>query len=330
MNHDRPFRWIRMDPRSDSSVPDGTIHGIPCHIEQQEKPISHMTRKKSRRHRFPPDELRETQDPWTVFKIMGEFVEGFETLRKLGPSISFFGGARFSRKSPLYKDAVETAEILSKAGWNIITGGGPGIMEAANRGARKGVGRSVGLNIELPLEQECNSYSDIVVDFNYFFARKVMFVKYSLGYVIFPGGFGTLDEAFEALTLIQTRKVDDLPVVLYGRKFWSGLVDWIKCHLVPLKTIGVKDLDLLRLTDSPEEVRDILTQGREHLLDGTWKPKSAPAWNGDARHDRKENRVIRGNPAPAGAGQKGAKKAPRKTRSGRRTRGPRVSRSKPT
>ena len=289
-----------------------------------------MAWKKNIRHRFPPDELRETQDPWTVFKIMGEFVEGFETLRKLGPSISFFGGARFGRKTPLYRDAVETAEILSKAGWNIITGGGPGIMEAANRGARKGAGRSVGLNIELPLEQESNSYSDIVVDFNYFFARKVMFVKYSLGYVIFPGGFGTLDEAFEALTLIQTRKVDDLPVVLYGRKFWSGLLDWVRNNLVPLRTIRARDLDLLRLTDSPEEVRDILTLGREHLLGATRKTKSAPARTGDKSNGRKENRVKRGRSAPAGAGKRGQKKAARKIRTGPRTKDQQIFRSRTT
>jgi len=216
------------------------------------------------RHR--PEELRHTNDTWMVFKIMGEFVEGFETLRKLGPAISFFGGARFHRRDPYYRDAVKTAELLSQVGWNIITGGGPGIMEAANRGARKGIGRSVGLNIQLPHEQESNRFAETVVDFDYFFARKVMFVKYSVGYVVFPGGFGTLDEAFEALTLIQTQKIGDLPVVLYGEAFWAGLLSWIRETLVPLRTIHPDDLDLLRLTDDPEEVRHILTEGREHLL----------------------------------------------------------------
>ncbi len=222
--------------------------------------------KRSGRRRGSLPELRSAEDTWTVFKIMGEFVEGFETLRKLGPAISIFGSARFSPGHEYYDAAVETARLLSETGWNVITGGGPGIMEAGNRGARDGDGASVGLNIELPFEQKGNAYSNIQVDFDYFFARKVMFVKYAHGYVIFPGGFGTLDEMFEALTLIQTGKVDAFPVVLFGRSFWRGLLGWVKRVLVEEGTISPGDVDLIQVTDDPEEVCDILTRGREGLL----------------------------------------------------------------
>ena len=259
-----------------------------------EKKQRRMKKKIEPTTRLRPEELRHTHDTWMVFKIMGEFVEGFETLRKLGPAISFFGGSRIGRRDAYYRDAVRTAELLSKAGWNIITGGGPGIMEAANRGARKGVGRSVGLNIDLPMEQKGNRYSEIAVDFDYFFARKVMFVKYSLGYVIFPGGFGTLDEAFEALTLIQTQKIDDLPVVLYGRKFWAGLLGWIRRTLVPLNTIARADMDLVQVADDPEEVRDILTVGREHLLRVSFP--AVPASNGNPGKAGSSSNNRRGRP----------------------------------
>ncbi|RMF96227.1 MAG: TIGR00730 family Rossman fold protein, partial [Candidatus Schekmanbacteria bacterium] len=178
-----------------------------------------------------------TNDLWMVFKIMGEFVEGFEKLSKIGPAVSVFGGARIKRGSKYYKLAVTVTEYLSKEGFSIITGGGPGIMEAGNKGAKKGKGMSVGLNINLPFEQIPNKYSEMKLDFDHFFARKVMFAKYAIGYIIFPGGFGTLDEAFEALTLIQTGKISNFPVIFMGKKFWSGLFRWIKNSMLREGTI---------------------------------------------------------------------------------------------
>ncbi len=203
------------------------------------------------------------RDTWTVFKIMGEFVEGFETLRPVWPAVSIFGSARSKPGSPIYKDAVKVAAALSTAGFSVITGGGPGVMEAANRGARKGRGRSVGLSIELPKEQEPNRYADLKLEFEYFFARKVMFVKYASGFVVLPGGFGTLDELFEALTLKQTGKIHDFPVVLFGKSFWSGLVKWIKQRLLAEKLISRRDLDLFVVTDDVAEVVHVIE--RHHL-----------------------------------------------------------------
>ena len=170
---------------------------------------------------------RRAKDTWTLFKIMAEFVEGFETLRPVWPAVSIFGSARVPPESPYYQEATKVAAALADAGFSIITGGGPGIMEAANRGARQGEGRSIGLNIKLPFEQGPNPYADRQVSFQYFFARKVMFVKYACALVGMPGGFGTLDEIFEALTLSQTGKIHEFPVVLFGSKFWGGLFDWL-------------------------------------------------------------------------------------------------------
>jgi uncharacterized protein (TIGR00730 family) len=180
----------------------------------------------------------KTQDTWMVFKIMGEFVEGFEELRRLGPAVSIFGGARFPEDAPEYQLALEIAERLASAGYAIITGGGPGCMEAANRGAVMAGARSVGLGIKLPFEQGMNAFATTKLDFDYFFARKVMFIRYAQAYVCLPGGFGTLDEAFEALTLIQTAKIRNFPVILVGRKFWAGLIAWIDSTLVTLGTIS--------------------------------------------------------------------------------------------
>ena len=177
------------------------------------------------------------KDTWTVFKIMGEFVEGFETLRPVWPSVSIFGSARITSESPYYTQAQCVAARLSEAGFSIITGGGPGVMAAANQGASEaeGEGRSIGLPIRLPLEQKANEFIDTQVDFNFFFARKVMFVKYACGFVALPGGFGTLDEVFEALTLIQTRKIHDFPVVLFGSEYWKGLADWLAVSRTPVR-----------------------------------------------------------------------------------------------
>jgi len=206
------------------------------------------------------DELQERglfrggKESWRVFRIMGEFVEGFDELSTLGPCVSVFGSARLSRTDPVYDRCVETVRLLAEAGYGIITGGGPGIMEAANRGAQEVGTPSVGCNIELPFEQGLNEFIDIGIDFRYFFVRKTMFVKYAQAFVIFPGGFGTLDELFEALTLIQTRKVRNFPVVLFDTKYWAGMMDWIRGTMLREGKISEKDLDLIYLTDSPQEV----------------------------------------------------------------------------
>ena len=194
-----------------------------------------------------------TTDAWRVFRIMGEFVEGFDTLARLGPAVSIFGSAREPQNTPYYRAAEETARRLAQAGFAVITGGGPGIMEAANKGALEAGGDSVGCNIELPFEQGMNGYVRIAINFRYFFVRKTMFVKYAEAFVIFPGGFGTMDELFEALTLIQTGKVRDFPVVLFGREYWQGLVDWLRGRMLADGKIVAGDLDLMVVTDSPEE-----------------------------------------------------------------------------
>jgi uncharacterized protein (TIGR00730 family) len=201
---------------------------------------------------------RHVKDTWSVFKIMGEFVEGFETLRDTWPSVSVFGGARMRKSNPYYRDAIRLSQILSSRGYSIITGGGPGLMEAANRGAQEAGGQSIGLSINLPHEQGTNDYVSTAVEFNYFFARKVMFVKYACGIVGMPGGFGTLDEIFEALTLVQTKKIRDLPVVLFGSDFWRGLLDWLASKVVEEKLLSQRDLRLFHLTDDPEEAAEII------------------------------------------------------------------------
>jgi uncharacterized protein (TIGR00730 family) len=199
----------------------------------------------------------KSNDSWAIFKIMSEFVDGFEKMSRIGPCVSIFGSARTKSDHPYYKLAEEIAYELTKVGYGVITGGGPGIMEAGNKGANLGRGVSVGLNIELPFEQHFNPYidSDKNIEFDYFFVRKVMFVKYSQGFVVMPGGFGTLDEMFEAITLIQTNKIDKFPIILVGKSYWSGLLDWIKqTMLLENKNISESDLDLFHLVDTPQEV----------------------------------------------------------------------------
>jgi len=211
-----------------------------------------------------PDEFTHT-DTWRVFRIMGEFVEGFDELATLNRGISIFGSARSKPNDPDYKAAQETAALLAKEGFAVITGGGPGIMEAANRGAFEAGGLSIGCNIELPFEQRPNPYQTRSLTFKYFFVRKMMFVKYSLGFVIFPGGFGTFDELFEALTLIQTKKIRDFPIVLFGSSYWSGLLNWIRDVVLVDGKIGDHDLKLFHVTDSPEEVVKIVTSSQSAL-----------------------------------------------------------------
>ncbi len=202
----------------------------------------------------------KTNDSWAIFKIMGEFVNGFEKMSKIGPCVSIFGSARTKENTKYYDLAVSTAKSIAEAGYGVITGGGPGIMEAGNRGAHAAGGTSVGLNIDLPFEQHDNPYidSDKSLDFDYFFVRKVMFVKYSQGFVVMPGGFGTLDELFEAITLIQTHKIETFPIILVGSEFWKGLIDWIKGTMLAQGNISPKDLDLIKIADSEEEVVSIL------------------------------------------------------------------------
>lgn len=201
-----------------------------------------------------------TKDTWTVFRIMAEFVEGFETLASVWPAVSVFGGARVARDSETYRQAEVVARLLAESGFAVITGGGPGAMEAASRGARMGGGRTVGLNIKLPSEQRPNRYVETVVNFDYFFVRKVMFVKYACAFVGLPGGYGTLDEMFECLTLKQTRKMKNFPVILFGTNFWSGLVDWLEKRCLEDGMISRKDMKLFTVTDSPEEVARIVSQ----------------------------------------------------------------------
>jgi uncharacterized protein (TIGR00730 family) len=213
-----------------------------------------------------PDEFTHT-DTWRVFRIMGEFVTGFDELATLTRGVSIFGSARTHVDDPDYAAAQETAALLARDGFAVITGGGPGIMEAANRGAFEAGGQSIGCNIELPFEQNSNPYLTRGLKFKYFFVRKMMFVKYSLGFIIFPGGFGTLDELFEALTLIQTQKIRNFPVVLFGSKYWEGLLNWVRDFGLKEGKLTDEDLKRLHLTDSPAEVVKIIVDSQRSFLD---------------------------------------------------------------
>ncbi|MFA7686962.1 MAG: TIGR00730 family Rossman fold protein [Moheibacter sp.] len=209
------------------------------------------------RQKFAPKNWNEvkTNDSWALFKIMAEFVEGYEKMAKIGPCVSIFGSARTLPDSPYYKMAEEIAYELTQLGFGVITGGGPGIMEAANKGARNGGGKSAGIGVRLPFESGLNQFVDYdySINFDYFFARKVMFVKYAQGFIVLPGGFGTLDELFEALTLVQTHKTGRFPIVLVGTAFWSGLIDWLNQTVLKEGNISDKDFDLYRLVDTPQE-----------------------------------------------------------------------------
>ncbi len=213
-----------------------------------------------------PDEFTHT-DPWRVFRIMGEFVEGFDELASLNRAISIFGSARSSRDDPDYKAAEETAALLAAEGYAVITGGGPGIMEAANKGAFEAGGLSIGCNIELPFEQAPNAYQTRSVTFKYFFVRKMMFVKYSLGFVIFPGGFGTFDELFEALTLIQTGKIRNFPIILFDSSYWTGMLNWLRDVVLAEGKISENDFQMLQITDSPSEVVELVRRSQSSLTE---------------------------------------------------------------
>lgn len=218
-------------------------------------------------------------ESWRVFRIMGEFVEGFEALAGVDRAVTIFGSARVRENdgSEWYQKAVDVANHLGNAGFSILTGGGPGIMEAANKGARDAGVKSIGLNIALPFEQHVNPYVDIMIDFRYFFVRKTMLVKYSQAFVVMPGGFGTMDELFEALTLIQTGKIHNFPVVLFGVSYWSGLIDWLKNTMLPNGKISAADLDLILVTDSVKETCDYIVAGTENGEDRQQKEAHARA-----------------------------------------------------
>lgn len=225
------------------------------------------------------------QESWRVFRIMTEFVEGFEELSSVGKAVSIFGSARTKPDDKYYRDAEQTARILGKAGFAIITGGGPGIMEAANKGAFDTGLPSIGLNISLPHEQETNRYQTISLDFHYFYARKVMFVKYASAFICFPGGYGTLDEFFETLTLVQTMKIEAFPIILYGSEYWTGLIDWMRRRLIP-HFIDGEDIDIFRVVDSPQEAaREVRRGVRRHWwrpLDDELKKAAGPSLRGNA------------------------------------------------
>jgi uncharacterized protein (TIGR00730 family) len=220
-------------------------------------------------------------DSWRIFRIMAEFVEAFEVMANLGPAVSIFGSARTKPDDPMYKAAEETSRLLAREGLSVITGGGPGIMEAGNKGAFEAGGDSIGLNITLPQEQEANRYQTLSLDFHYFYARKVMFVKYASAFICFPGGFGTLDEFFEVLTLVQTLKVEAYPIVLYNSSYWTGLVDWLRAQLLNGRFIDREDIDIFRIVDSPKDAVRLVRQGIKkpwwRPLDDELQKKSAPA-----------------------------------------------------
>ncbi len=206
------------------------------------------------------------EDPWRIFRIMSEFVDSFQTMSQVGPAVTIFGSARTKSNDKYYKAAQTIAKGLAKHNLAVVTGGGPGIMEAANKGAAQGGGKSVGLNIELPHEQSGNKFANVPIHFHYFFARKVCFVKYSLGFVYMPGGFGTLDELFEVLTLVQTERIPQFPLILFGRDHWTGLLQWMKKELAHKgKFIATADLDLISVTDSPEEVVELIRDYERRL-----------------------------------------------------------------
>ena len=246
---------MKPSQQSNPSLNRAAVTGAPT---EDERLLASPTHTETRATDFT------STDPWRVFRIMGEFVEGFDALANLGRAVTVFGSARVPAGHAQYEQAEYTARLLVEAGFAVITGGGPGIMEAANKGAREAGGISVGCNIELPFEQGINPYVDIAINFRYFFVRKTMFVKYAEAFIIFPGGFGTLDELFEALTLIQTGKVRDFPVILVGTEYWRGLLDWFKATMQAEGKISPADLDLVVVTDSPEEAVRVILQRNDH------------------------------------------------------------------
>ncbi len=243
-------------------------------------PTEHAPADRALLERSAIEELSHHADPWRVLRILSEFVEGFDALNEVGPAITVFGSARARPNDPYYLAGRQLGEALARRGFAVITGGGPGIMEAVNRGCHEAGGLSVGCNIELPHEQSLNRYVDLGVEFRYFFVRKNMFVKYARGFVIFPGGFGTLDELFESLTLAQTGKIEHFPIVLFGSPYWMGLLDWLKDHVLAAGAIAAEDLKLMSVTDDPEEAAEMATRPLpvhvEEPREQTGEPKRDP------------------------------------------------------
>jgi uncharacterized protein (TIGR00730 family) len=223
-------------------------------------PSEHVPADRTLLERSAIEELSHHADPWRVLRILSEFVEGFDALNEVGPAVTVFGSARTRRDDPYYRAGEKLGRALADRGFAVITGGGPGMMEAVNKGCHEAGGLSVGCNIELPHEQSLNRYVDLGVEFRYFFIRKNMFVKYARGFVIFPGGFGTLDELFESLTLAQTGKIEHFPIVLFGSPYWQGLLDWMKEQVLPAGAIAPEDLNLMSVTDDPEEAAEMATR----------------------------------------------------------------------
>jgi len=264
-------------PQPQPSVPVVDFQTAPGQATEDERLLARV---------HPEPRFQEqTTDSWRVFRIMGEFVEGFDTLSRIGkPAVSVFGSARTRPGDRHYNAAEETGRLLVKAGFGVITGGGPGIMEAANKGAAEAGGLSIGCNIELPFEQGMNRFVRIAVNFRYFFVRKTMFVKYAEGFIIFPGGFGTLDELFESLTLIQTGKVRNFPVVLVGKAYWSGMIDWMRNTMLAEGKVLETDLALLVVTDSPEEAVKVVTE----CYEATCAAQAEEARRGGMKTDSKK------------------------------------------
>ena len=248
------------------ALPDSDIEASPQATEQAARSTTDYALLNPCGETEAQQHFTET-DTWRVFRIMSEFVHSFEIMSKVGPAVAIFGSARMDETTPYYQDAQLVSQKLAQAGWAVITGGGPGLMEAANKGAQMGNPDpknhlvSIGLNIELPFEQDLSPYVDTGIRFRYFFCRKTNFVKYASGFVIFPGGFGTLDELFEALTLVQTHKIQNFPIVLFGSKYWSGLLDWLQETMIPCGTILPADFEMLKVTDDPDEVVRLIMEG---------------------------------------------------------------------
>src|SRR5438034_10853528 len=261
---------------------DSRLSSITCRMTMSEQPSasprSPLTEDEqllTPPHVYPVERRASftSTDPWRGLRIMGEFVEGFDTLSDVRNAVTVFGSARTKPGDPYYEKAVETGRLLAQEGFAIITGGGPGIMEAANRGAQEGNGLSIGCNIELPFDQGLNPYVERSINFRYFFVRKTMFVKYSTAFIVFPGGYGTMDELFEALTLIQTGKVSNFPVILFGAQYWAGLVEWLKDRVAGEGKIATTDLDLFHTTDTASDADAIIRQSRERR--SRWLPAIA-------------------------------------------------------
>ena len=264
------------------AIPNSDIEAPPPLVADAAKATTDYALLNPDKESEPQKHFTET-DTWRVLRIQSEFVHSFEIMSQVGPAIAVFGSARLPEKAPYYNSAQLVSQKLAQAGWAIITGGGPGIMEAANKGAQIGNPDpsnhlvSIGLGIELPFEQDLSPYVDTGIRFRYFFCRKTNFVKYASGFVIFPGGFGTLDELFESLTLVQTQKIQDFPIVLFGEKYWRGLLDWIQETMIPCGTISPVDFDLIHLTDDPDEVVKIIFENtQEHRHPAHWDGKTRP------------------------------------------------------